>query len=238
MFSLYSSLLYKLELLFGKLFFFFFSICWRKISSIPFRYIVSYIPGGARGLKFFSKLFYTFVSKTVTTTLSVWEEIFFCSFICCTNVCFSFLLLLLNINWFNMEIRNKNARKPKICISCFFFIIILFLLCFKDMFMQNCLQRTISKCQLIMSVRTFKRFGEYVKGYGHEPQYYQGGIWSFVLFLRDRKKHWLTFVSFYSKRLPAKSRSFERSTWLSSAIYWSKRMDFRSGNFRTEWLYW
>ncbi|UJR33563.1 hypothetical protein I4U23_021002 [Adineta vaga] len=34
-------------------------------------YIVSYIPGGARGLKFFSKLFYTFVSKTVTTTLSV-----------------------------------------------------------------------------------------------------------------------------------------------------------------------
>jgi len=34
-------------------------------------YIVSYIPGGARGLKFFSKLFYTFISKTVTTTLSV-----------------------------------------------------------------------------------------------------------------------------------------------------------------------
>ncbi|CAF3790775.1 unnamed protein product [Rotaria sp. Silwood1] len=34
-------------------------------------YVVSYIPGGARGLKFFSKLFYTFVSKTVTTTLSV-----------------------------------------------------------------------------------------------------------------------------------------------------------------------
>ena len=39
--------------------------------SAQFRYIVSYIPGGARGLKFFSKLFYTFVSKTVTTTLSV-----------------------------------------------------------------------------------------------------------------------------------------------------------------------
>jgi len=34
-------------------------------------YVVSYIPGGARGLKFFSKLFYTVVSKSVTTTLSV-----------------------------------------------------------------------------------------------------------------------------------------------------------------------
>ncbi|CAF0725363.1 unnamed protein product [Adineta steineri] len=34
-------------------------------------YVVSYIPGGTRGLKFFSKLFYTFISKTVTTTLSV-----------------------------------------------------------------------------------------------------------------------------------------------------------------------
>ncbi|CAF1147125.1 unnamed protein product [Adineta steineri] len=34
-------------------------------------YIISYIPGGAHGLKFFSKLFYTFASKTVTTTLSV-----------------------------------------------------------------------------------------------------------------------------------------------------------------------
>ncbi|CAF4790309.1 unnamed protein product [Rotaria sp. Silwood1] len=34
-------------------------------------YIVSYIPGGTHGLKFFSKLFYTFISKTVTTTLTV-----------------------------------------------------------------------------------------------------------------------------------------------------------------------
>ena len=35
------------------------------------RYVVSYIPGGARGLKFFSKLFYAFVSRGVSTTLSV-----------------------------------------------------------------------------------------------------------------------------------------------------------------------
>jgi len=40
-------------------------------SGVLIWYIISYIPGGARGLKFFSKLFYTFVSKSVTTTLSV-----------------------------------------------------------------------------------------------------------------------------------------------------------------------
>ncbi|CAF1313113.1 unnamed protein product [Adineta ricciae] len=34
-------------------------------------YIISYIPGGARGWKFFSKLFYTFAAKTVSATLTV-----------------------------------------------------------------------------------------------------------------------------------------------------------------------
>jgi hypothetical protein len=34
-------------------------------------YIISYLPGGATGLNFFIKLFYTLVSKTVTTTLQV-----------------------------------------------------------------------------------------------------------------------------------------------------------------------
>lgn len=43
------------------------------------------------------------------------------------------------------------------------------------MFIQTSLQRTISTCPWIITIRTFKRFGEYVKGYGHEPKYYQGG---------------------------------------------------------------
>ncbi len=51
---------------------------------------------------------------------------------------------------------------------------------FEDMFIQSCLQRTISNSQLIISIRTFKRFGEYVKNYGHEPKYYQGGILIFI----------------------------------------------------------
>jgi hypothetical protein len=57
----------------------------------------------------------------------------------------------------------------------------IFFLCFKDMFIQSCLQKTISNSQLIISIRTFKRFGEYVKGYGHEPKYYQGGISIFFM---------------------------------------------------------
>ena len=38
---------------------------------LSLRYVVSYVPGGARGLRFFSKLFYAFVSRGVSTTLSV-----------------------------------------------------------------------------------------------------------------------------------------------------------------------
>jgi hypothetical protein len=49
-------------------------------------------------------------------------------------------------------------------------------LCFKDMLIQHSLQRTISNSHLIISIRTFKRFGEYVKSYGHESKHYQGGI--------------------------------------------------------------
>ncbi len=55
------------------------------------------------------------------------------------------------------------------------FVKYIYVVYFKDMFIQSCLQRTISNSQLIISIRTFKRFGEYVKGYGHEPKYYQGG---------------------------------------------------------------
>lgn len=46
------------------------------------------------------------------------------------------------------------------------------------MLTRSFLPRTISHSQIIISIRTFKRFGEYVKGYGHEPNYYQGGIYS------------------------------------------------------------
>ena len=34
-------------------------------------YLISYLPGGQTGLKFFSKIFYTLVSKSVQTTLQV-----------------------------------------------------------------------------------------------------------------------------------------------------------------------
>ena len=34
-------------------------------------YLVSYLPGGQTGLKFFSKIFYSLVSKSVQTTLQV-----------------------------------------------------------------------------------------------------------------------------------------------------------------------
>ena len=59
------------------------------------------------------------------------------------------------------------------CISFVFFL--------QDMFIQSCLQRTISNSQIIVSIRTFKRFGEYVKGYGYRPKYYQGGRTFFVI---------------------------------------------------------
>ena len=50
------------------------------------------------------------------------------------------------------------------------------MLSFKDMFIQTCLPKTISPSHIIISIRTFKRFGEYVKSYGHQPKYDQGGI--------------------------------------------------------------
>jgi hypothetical protein len=68
-----------------------------------------------------------------------------------------------------MIINKLNKRK-----FCKIYIYV-YVVYFKDMFIQSCLQRTISNSQLIISIRTFKRFGEYVKGYGHEPKYYQGG---------------------------------------------------------------
>lgn len=39
------------------------------------RYVISYIPGGQTGLKFFSKLFYSVASKTVSKTLPVWRSL-------------------------------------------------------------------------------------------------------------------------------------------------------------------
>ena len=52
---------------------------------------------------------------------------------------------------------------------------------FQDMFIQSCLQRTVSNSQIIISIRTFKRFGEYVKSYGYQPKHYQGGTVVFEL---------------------------------------------------------
>jgi len=97
------------------------------------------------------------------------------------------------------------------------------------MFIQSCLQKTISNSQLIISIRTFKRFGEYVKGYGHEPKYYQGGISIFFYVLYQNKK-----LIFFLRRLSPTTISFERSTGLFTTLYRSKRMDFRSSYLRTE----
>lgn len=44
------------------------------------------------------------------------------------------------------------------------------------MIIRSIVPRTNITSPLIISLRTFKRFGEYVKGYGHMPKYYQGGI--------------------------------------------------------------
>jgi len=41
------------------------------IGMLFFRYIVSYIPGGQTGLRFFSKVFYSAATKTVQKTLPV-----------------------------------------------------------------------------------------------------------------------------------------------------------------------
>ena len=40
-------------------------------SCFPSRYFVSYIPGGTTGMKFFTKLFSSAVTKTVSSTLPV-----------------------------------------------------------------------------------------------------------------------------------------------------------------------
>ncbi|CAF3967869.1 unnamed protein product [Rotaria sp. Silwood2] len=80
-------------------------------------YIVSYIPGGAHGLKFFSKLFYISI-----------------------------------------------------------------------------LPKTNSNSQFTISIRTFKRFGEYVKGYGHEPKYYQGGYLPRAVHLKDPPSYLPPFI--------------------------------------------
>lgn len=64
------------------------------------------------------------------------------------------------------------------------------------MFIQTCLSRTISTSPWRIPIRTFKRFGEYVKSYGHEPQYYQGGNEQFR-FIEERKKNeWFCFSGY------------------------------------------
>lgn len=101
------------------------------------------------------------------------------------------------------------------------------------MFVQLCLQRTISSSQALVPIRTFKRFGEYVKNYGHSPKYDQGGN-SFV-FISD---HWQPVVIFsLYGRLSTTSSSSERSTGLPSTLHWPQGMDSRSSDVWTEWLY-
>ncbi|CAF0727117.1 unnamed protein product [Adineta ricciae] len=63
-----------------------------------------------------------------------------------------------------------------------------------DMLIQSCLQRTISSSHLIISIRTFKRFGEYVKNYGHEPKYYQGGYLPRASHLKDPPDYLPPFI--------------------------------------------
>lgn len=72
------------------------------------------------------------------------------------------------------------------------------------MFIQTCLQRTIStNSHVIISIRTFKRFGEYVKGYGHEPKYYQGGMFNLIRYVTKSKLvHVYSFFKGYLPRAP------------------------------------
>ena len=101
------------------------------------------------------------------------------SFVFFFFACLLYKHLFFSLSFVSVTIKYQSIQyenKTKTLLHLFF------LFYFKDMFMQICLQRTISKCQLITSVRTFKRFGEYIKGYGHEPKYYQGGIRSFCFF--------------------------------------------------------
>ena len=66
------------------------------------------------------------------------------------------------------------------------------------MFIQSSLQRIIPNSNVIISIRTFKRFGEYVKNYGHEPKYYQGGISTlFMFYIKIKSKFFSPKVIFH-----------------------------------------
>ena len=69
------------------------------------------------------------------------------------------------------------------------------------MFIQTCLQRTIPTSQLIITIRTFKRFGEYVKGYGHESQYDQGGRSNARVYRREKRVFVLLKVIFHEHHI-------------------------------------
>ncbi|CAF4820413.1 unnamed protein product [Rotaria sp. Silwood1] len=64
----------------------------------------------------------------------------------------------------------------------------------RDMLIRSILSKTNSNSQLTISIRTFKRFGEYVKGYGHEPKYYQGGYLPRAAHLKDPPNYLPPFI--------------------------------------------
>jgi hypothetical protein len=63
------------------------------------------------------------------------------------------------------------------------------------MFIQSSLQKIIPNSNVIISIRTFKRFGEYVKNYGHEPKYDQGGL--FMFYIKIKSKFYFSKVIFH-----------------------------------------
>ena len=70
------------------------------------------------------------------------------------------------------------------------------------MFTKLCLSGAISSAQIVIPIRTFKRFGEYVKNYGHEPKYYQGGQFMFCVYLKAYSKSLINLVLGYLPRAP------------------------------------
>ena len=89
----------------------------------------------------------------------------------CVENCHNNVVSLTHCEYFYSHIDN-NSYDLERGIHVVHFILLFFS---SDMFVQLCLQRTISSSQVLIPVRTFKRFGEYVKNYGHDPKYYQGG---------------------------------------------------------------
>ena len=105
------------------------------------------------------------------------KKLCFYYYLCCFTNWSSYLVHCLVhswwLTWFKiflqtlLYVRFKNSYNNIICLNEKISFVFFFFACllYKHLFFS-----------------LFKRFGEYIKGYGHEPKYYQGGIRSFCFF--------------------------------------------------------